>query len=354
VTDVVAVENSSLSTDDVLRFAASLESNSEHQIAKAIVQHAKDHVTRDATYAVETYEMEAGQGVKGLIKGRSTSIGNRRWMLKCGVSISDSVSTLIDGYELDAKTTVILACDGQIQGLLCCSDRPKTEAKATIKTLRKLNLEVYMLTGDNKRTATAIAARIGIKKVIAEVLPSHKAQQIKDLQARGHIVAMVGDGINDAPALAQADLGIAVGTGTDVAIEAADVVLMKDHLMDVAVAIDLSRHTVRRIHQNLIWAVIYNLVGVPIAAGALFPFGIVLNPIWASIAMACSSVSVVCSSLWLRTYRKPSYTRRQRSASPSVNSEGLVRGVLGALSEGWSGKKRQGYAPLSDNDYSIN
>eukprot|EP00045_Choanoeca_perplexa_P018072 m.277030 g.277030 ORF g.277030 m.277030 type:complete len:1176 (-) comp17703_c0_seq2:2757-6284(-) len=354
VADVVTVPGSTLSVDDTLRFAASLESNSEHQIAKAIVQHAKDHVTHDAVYPVDTYEMEAGQGVKGFIQGRSTSIGNRRWMGQCGIAISDEVSTLIDGYELDAKTTVILASDGQVQGLLCLADRPKTEAKATVKTLRKLKLQVYMLTGDNERTAKAIAARIGIKKVIAEVLPSHKAQQVKDLQARGHVVAMIGDGINDAPALAQADLGIAVGTGTDVAIEAADVVLMKDHLMDVAVAIDLSRATVRRIHQNFIWAVVYNMIGVPVAAGVLFPLGIVLNPLWASLAMACSSVSVVCSSLWLRTYRKPSYTRNERSPSPSVSSEGLVRGILGALSEGWSGNKRQGYAPLSDNDYTVN
>ena len=352
--DVVPVETCSLSPDDILRYAASLENNSEHQIAKAIVQHAKDHVTHDVTYPVDAYEMEAGQGIKGKIQGRETSVGNRRWMAKCGIDISDSVSALIDGFELDAKTTVILGCEGRVQGLLCCSDRAKTEAKATVKTLRKLKLKVFMLTGDNKRTANAIAARIGITNVIAEVLPSHKAQQVKALQDRGHVVAMVGDGVNDAPALAQADLGIAVGTGTDVAIEAADVVLMRDHLMDVAVAIDLSRQTVRRIHQNFIWAVVYNLVGVPVAAGVLFPIGIVLHPIWASMAMAFSSVSVVCSSLWLRTYRKPSYTRDDRSSSPSVTTAGLVRGVAGALFEGWSGKARQGYAPVSDNDYPIN
>lgn len=186
-----------------------------------------------------------------------------------------------------------------------CRDRP--EAALAVKILKRKGINLVMLTGDNLRTAKSIAAKVGIEHVIANVLPSHKAQHVKQHQLAGEVVAMCGDGINDSPALAQADVGIAIGTGADVTVEAADVVLIKDSLVDVPVAIDLSETTVRRIHYNFMWAVVYNLVGVPVAAGCLVSLGIVLKPVWASAAMALSSVSVVTSSLLLKFYDKPRY-----------------------------------------------
>ncbi|EDQ86940.1 uncharacterized protein MONBRDRAFT_21642 [Monosiga brevicollis MX1] len=226
------------------------------------------------------------------------------------VRVVEEVEHLVSAFSSEGKTTVFVALDSKVVGLITLADTPKPDATETVELLRKLKIKVMMLTGDNERTAQAIGEQLGITNIIAQVLPSHKSREVARLQAEGEVVAMVGDGINDAPALAQADLGFAVGTGMDVAIEAADVVLMRDHLTDVPVAIDLSRATVRRIHTNFIWAVLYNLFSIPIAAGCLFPVGLMLRPVYASMAMALSSVSVVTSSLLLRRYKPPGYARQ--------------------------------------------
>lgn len=209
--------------------------------------------------------------------------------------------------EGDARTVVFVGHGDAVIGALALADDVKPEAKHALAVLRKMGIKVMMLTGDNERTAQSIARQLAIETVVANVLPSHKAQHVSQSQLAGEVVAMVGDGLNDSPALAQADVGIAIGTGADVTVEAADVVLIKDSLTDVAVAIDLSRTTVHRIRLNFVWAVIYNVIGIPIAAGCLMPWGVMLKPVWASAAMAMSSVSVVASSLMLKFYTKPTH-----------------------------------------------
>ncbi|MBI4018270.1 MAG: HAD-IC family P-type ATPase, partial [Candidatus Aenigmarchaeota archaeon] len=201
------------------------------------------------------------------------------------------------------KTVMLLAVNKKLVGMVAVADTLKDEAPAAVKQLERMGIEVMMITGDNPRTASAIAAKLGIKRVLAEVLPQDKAKEIKKLQKEGRIVAMVGDGINDAPALAQADVGIAVGAGTDVAKETGGIILMKNDLRDVITAIELSRKTVRKIKENLFWAFFYNIALIPVAAGVLYPFGILLNPVYAAIAMALSSVTVVGNSMLLNTYK---------------------------------------------------
>jgi len=302
VTDVVTNGQASEWTDEsLLRLVASAESRSEHPLGQAIVQEAQERglaLAEPADFASIT-----GHGIRAVVDGRSVLVGNARLMADEGVSLDglDAQATELSGQ---GKTPMYTAVDGQAAGIVAVADTLKDNSRLAVEAMHRLGLEVYMLTGDNRRTAEAIAAQVGIDHALAEVLPEDKAAKVKELQAQGKRVAMVGDGINDAPALAQADVGIAIGTGTDIAMEAADITLMRGDLMGVVTAISLSKATMRTIKWNLFWAFAYNSAGIPIAAGVLYPFfGILLNPIFAAAAMAFSSVFVVSNSLRLRGFR---------------------------------------------------
>jgi Cu+-exporting ATPase len=280
---------------------ASLETSSEHPLADAIVQAARERGIELA--AAEGFQSVTGQGAVGIVEGSFLAAGNEKLMAEYAVDVSPLRG---DAERLagEGKTPVWVAIDGTLAGLLAVADPVKPSAREAVERLQRAGLEVVLLTGDNRRTAEAVARQVGIGRVVAEVLPDGKVAEIRRLQAEGKVVAMVGDGVNDAPALAQADVGIAIGTGTDIAVEASDVTLMRGDPRSVAAAIALSRRTMRTMKQNLFWAFIYNVVGIPIAAGVLYPvFGILLSPILASAAMAFSSVSVVGNSLRLRRAR---------------------------------------------------
>jgi len=283
------------------RSIGALESNSEHPLAEALLQYARDR-TKDAQLPiVEQFEAIAGSGVKGIVEGRQVWIGTQRWFDEMNI---DSSVFLAQKSELEdaGKTVVFVAVEGHLQAAIAVADTVKSTSARAIRTLQKMGLEVVMLTGDNQRTANAIAERVGIKRVLAEVRPDQKVQMIQTLQIdEKKVVAMVGDGINDAPALAQADVGMAIGTGTDVAIAASDITLISGDLQGVVTAIRLSRATMQNIQQNLFWAFAYNVLGIPIAAGVLFPItGWLLNPAIAGAAMAFSSISVVLNALRLK------------------------------------------------------
>ena len=299
VTDVIVHRGSTVPDEDaLLGLAASLESVSEHPLADAIVRHA-----RERGLAIERPDRFAalpGRGVRATLRGRVVAIGNESLMRESGVDIRPLTEDLQRATR-EGKTPVLLSVDGVIAGFLAIADPIRPTAAATVRALRDRGLKVALITGDHERTASAIARAAGIERVVAEATPEEKVAEIARLRAGGHVVAMVGDGINDAPALASADVGIAIGTGTDIAIEAADVALMRGDPRSVVDAIDLSRRTMRTMRQNLFWAFIYNVIGIPIAAGVLYPaFGLLLNPVLASAAMAFSSVSVVTNSLRLR------------------------------------------------------
>ena len=297
VTDVVPSRSSSFDTTELLRLAASAERRSEHPLAAAIVREAG---ARGITLAEPTnFQAVVGHGVEAVVDGHRVLVGKAGLLDQRGVAVSLSD----DAAKLAAlgRTPMFVAVDGREAGIVAVADTVRPESKDAIATMQGLGLRVVMMTGDNRRTAEAVASQVGVDLVFAEVLPQDKADKVKSLQAEGHVVGMVGDGINDAPALAQADVGLAVGTGTDVAMEAADITLMRGDLRAVPHAIALSRATMRTIKQNLFWAFFYNVIGIPIAAGVLFPFtGWLLSPIIASAAMAFSSVSVVLNSLRLR------------------------------------------------------
>ncbi|MBX9775039.1 MAG: heavy metal translocating P-type ATPase [Xanthobacteraceae bacterium] len=279
---------------DVLRAAASIEALSEHPLAQAVVQAARDRQLPLAD--VSGFESVAGKGVRGRVDGVDLLVGSPRLLQESGVPLGDHREAIAE-REARAQTVVAVARDGVLLGLVSISDAVKRDAAEAIARLHAENIETVLITGDNRRTATALAATIGIKRIFAEVLPHEKAEQVGRLQAEGNRVAFVGDGINDAPALAKADLGIAMGTGTDVAIEAGNIVLVKGHPMKVIEALTLSRATFRTIKQNLFWAFFYNVAALPLAA-----FGL-LNPMVAAAAMALSSVSVVGNSLRIRRLR---------------------------------------------------
>ncbi|MBD1918413.1 MULTISPECIES: heavy metal translocating P-type ATPase [Cyanophyceae] len=285
----------------LLKLAGSLERNSEHPLAEAVVNYAQ---SQGVTLAdPQGFEAVAGSGVQGAVAGQRVQIGTHRWMAELGIE-TDRLQQQWEQLESQGRTVVWLAVDGTVEAILAIADAVKPSSAAAIATLQRMGLEVVMLTGDNRRTAEAIAREVGIARVFAEVRPDQKAAQVESLQREGKIVAMVGDGINDAPALAQADVGMAIGTGTDVAIAASDITLISGDLHGIVTAIQLSRATMANIRQNLFFAFIYNVAGIPIAAGILYPiFGWLLSPIIAGAAMAFSSVSVVTNALRLRNFR---------------------------------------------------
>ncbi len=299
VTDLVTAHG--FSAEEVLRLAGSAERGSEHPLGEAIIEKAKE--AEVLLTDPETFVAVPGHGVRATVEGRSILLGNAKMMEEEGIDTAG----LLHAVEIQTekgRTPMYLAVDGVLAGLLAVADTLKESAPATVQRLQAMGLEVVMLTGDHHRSAQAIGSEAGIVRILAEVLPEDKTREVMKLQGEGKTVAMVGDGINDAPALAQADIGIAIGTGTDVAIEASDVTLMTGDPMGVVNAIRLSHRTLRTIRQNLFWAFAYNTAGIPIAAGILYPFfGTLLNPMFASLAMAFSSVSVLLNSLRLRRFQ---------------------------------------------------
>ena len=299
VTDVAT--HNGFTESEVLRLAASTEQASEHPVAQAIVAAARAGDLE--LEAASNAEALPGRGMIATVGFHSVLIGNEALMRDSDIPL-DKLHEIAEQLAGDGKTPVFVALNGRAAGIIAVSDTLKSHAREAVASLRQLGLDVLMLTGDHRRSAEAVARQVGIDAVLAEVLPDEKAAQVKELQSQGKRVAVVGDGINDAPALAQADVGIAIGTGTDVALAAADVTLIAGDLRGVATAMQLSRRTMRTIRQNLFWAFIYNLLGIPVAAGILYPIlGVSLNPALAAGAMALSSVSVVCNSLLLRRFR---------------------------------------------------
>jgi len=300
VTDIQILNSDHFKNEaEVLLVLASLEKNSEHPIAKAIIKKAM--AEKIELIKVADFEIIEGKGLKGKVNNQEYFAGNLKLVQDLKLSL---VETEVDKYTMQGKTPVVLASKTAVLAIIAVADTLKENAKQTIAELHKLGLKVVMLTGDNENTAKYIANLVGIDQVISETLPHDKSNRIKELQSKGDIVAMLGDGVNDAPALAQADIGIAMGTGTDVAIESSEITLLSGDISKVLQAIKLSKFTMRAIKQNLFWAFAYNIVGIPIAAGLLYPFfGILLNPIFAGLAMALSSVSVVTNSLRLKTVK---------------------------------------------------
>lgn len=287
-------------TADILELAASLEYGSEHPLAEAILAQAKSQSIK--LVGAENFKAIPGLGIEGWLHGKKYYLGNRKLISTILGEFDQNLAEQIEVLENKGQTVMILANSKEILGLIAVADTIKPSSKETITSLEAMNLKVYMITGDNSRTAAAIAAELGIKNVLAEVMPADKAREVKKLQQKGETVAMVGDGINDAPALAQADLGIALASGTDVAMEAGGIVIIKNNPQDIITAINLSKATYRKIKQNFFFALIYNVLGIPIAAGALAWIGIVLKPEFAGLAMALSSVSVVTNSLMLKKF----------------------------------------------------
>lgn len=302
---VTGVKNlsKSLDEDQLMSFAASIESNSEHPLADAIVEYSKEK--GGEIYPVEDFVSITGKGVEALINEKRVSLGNLKLIDSYGdINDKSSLKSMVDEYAERGNTPMLLAIDGHVKAIIAVADTIKEDSAKAVEKLHQMGIKVAMITGDNEKTALAIAKQVGIDIVRADVLPSEKSKVIKDLQDQGEFVAMVGDGINDAPALALADVGIAIGSGTDVAIESADIVLMKNSLMDVPNSIKLSKETIRNIKENLGWAFGYNIIGIPFAAGLIYLFGgPLLNPMIAAAAMSLSSVSVVSNALRLRKFR---------------------------------------------------
>ncbi|XP_026558887.1 copper-transporting ATPase 1 [Pseudonaja textilis] len=359
------VESNRIPRKKVLALVGTAESHSEHPLGAAITKYCKQELDADTLGACTDFQVVPGCGIsckvtniEALLRSKSETveetnvrnaallsmdekddpllqpaliineqvpdtwmshkysvlIGNREWMSRNGLLLKSDIDEAMTEHERRGRTAVLIAVDGELCGLVAIADTVKPEADLAVRTLKGMGLEVVLMTGDNGKTARSIAAQVGITKVFAEVLPSHKVAKVRQLQEEGKRVAMVGDGINDSPALAMANVGIAIGTGTDVAIEAADMVLIRNDLLDVVASIDLSRKTVKRIRINFVFALIYNLIGIPVAAGVFLPIGLVLQPWMGSAAMAASSVSVVLSSLLLKLYKKPTCEKYERHA----------------------------------------
>jgi len=278
-----------------------LEKMSEHPLAEAIYTYANQQ--KLTLKKVSDFSAIPGRGVKGIIDNEEYYFGNRRLLTEVLSHSLAEINEQLIALEKQGKTAMILAAKKKILGIVAVADTVKTSSGQAIAELKKIDVEIYMITGDNERTAAAIATQVGISNVLAEVLPEDKAGQVKKLQEQGKKVAMVGDGINDAPALAQADLGIAMGSGTDVAMETGGIVIMKNDLRDVVTALQLSRETMGKIKQNMFFALFYNVIGIPIAARVFIGFGLILKPELAGLAMAFSSISVVTNSLLLKRFR---------------------------------------------------
>ncbi|MEK6834741.1 MAG: heavy metal translocating P-type ATPase [Nanoarchaeota archaeon] len=299
VTNIVALNN--FKEKDVLFYSAIAEKNSEHPLAESIINYAKKLKLKIPNPS--KFENIPGHGIKAYFRGKLILNGNRRLMKLNKINISH-YEDLLTKFEDEGKTAMLISINKKIAGIIAVADILKENSKQAVEELQNLGKEVVMITGDNERTGKAIAKQLGINKILANVLPHEKAIEVKKLQAQGKVVAFVGDGINDAPALAQADLGIAIGSGTDVALESGSIVLVKSDLRDVVKAMKLSKFTLRKIKQNLFWAFVYNIAGIPIAAGILYPFfGFLLDPMIAAAAMAFSSVSVVSNSLLMKNYK---------------------------------------------------
>jgi Cu+-exporting ATPase len=299
VTDIVTAKGTV--REKLLQITASAEKGSEHPLGEAIVRSAEKE--KIEFLKVDSFAAIPGHGINVGIGGEHILIGNKKLMIDKNIPL-DELSAESDRLADEGKTPMYVAIDGKLSGIIAVADTVKQSSKGAIEILHKMGIEVAMITGDNKKTADAIAKQVGINRVLAEVLPQDKSAEVKKLQAEGRKVAMVGDGINDAPALVQADIGIAIGSGTDVAMESADIVLMKSDLLDVPTAIQLSKKTIRNIKQNLFWAFAYNTAGIPVAAGVLHLFGgPLLSPMFAAAAMSLSSVSVLTNALRLKSFK---------------------------------------------------
>jgi Cu+-exporting ATPase len=313
------------SDQDLLALAAAVEMNSEHPLGEAIVRGARDRGLSGAAL-VEGFAALPGLGVEAQVDGREVLLGNRRLMQErhVGLGLLDAAA---EALEHDGKTVMFVAAHGRPAGLIAVADTLKEHSADAIRMLRQLGLETMMITGDNRRTAEAIGRQVGMDHVLAEVLPEDKAREVRTLQERGRRVVMVGDGINDAPALAQADVGMAIGTGTDVAKETGHVILIKDDLRDVVSAIEVARATMRKVRQNLFWAFVYNTITIPFAAGLLYPWSRqVVSPELAAFLMAISSLTVTMNTTLLKRFT-PSLRRSDRAVNPTQTLAPAVRGA---------------------------
>jgi Cu2+-exporting ATPase len=302
---------------ELLRLAASADQPSQHPLAEAIVEGAKERGIMLARPS--NFNSIPGHGVEAEIDGRRVLIGNRRLMAREGVEAGE-LDARVQALASDGKTAMYVAVDRRMAGVVAVADTIRESARQAVRALHVFGVQTVMLTGDNRRTAEAVARQLQMDQVIAEVLPEDKAKKVAELQAAGRKVAMVGDGVNDAPALAQADVGVAIGAGTDVAVETADVVLVKNDPADVSRSIQLARKVRGKIKQNLFWAAIYNIIAIPVAAGALYPsLGVLLRPEWAALAMSASTVTVTINALLLNRVR---FATDRRSVASSISQRG--------------------------------
>jgi Cu+-exporting ATPase len=330
VTDLI--DMSGMGENELLRLAAIAESGSEHPLGQAVVTHAKERGIVIAN--PDSFEAVSGHGLKAWYADHTILIGNRKLMREIDILVTETTESRLKELEMQGKTAVLIAIDNKIVGLIALADTIKENAKEAIDVLKSMGIDVALLTGDNEITAKAVASKLAIDRVIAQVLPHEKEQVIAKLKVEGKVVAMVGDGINDAPALARADLGIAIGSGTDVAKETGGIILIKDDIRDVVTALDLGKKTVAKIKQNLFWAFAYNTGLIPIAGGILVPFlGVGIFgwlPMLAAVAMAMSSVTVVGNSILLGRY-KPRFAKKKLSrekeivGSPDLKKVDLIR-----------------------------